>query len=423
MGATSSASNSRAAAAGILLRWFRTADFPNRLLDEVAEDRAFVMELVYGSVKWTRALEWIGGRLARRPPRPEVRAVLDVGLYQVLWLDSVAPHAAVHETVEAAKLALGAREAGFVNALLRSALRRRDELLAELGKQPVAVRTSHPDALVERWTHAHGPAGAERLCLWNNARPDVVLRLNRLRTGFEALRRHLLEAGIAVVPHQAAPDECLVLPRGVRLENVPGYLEGWFAVLDPSTLASVELLDPRPGELVLDACAAPGGKTFLIAERMRGQGSIVAADLHEDRLGRLRSNIERLGFPNVTVTLADASSSAPGWGGPFDAMLLDVPCTNTGVLRRRPDARWRFDDSRLAERIRTQSAILDRAVASLKSGGRLVYSTCSLEPEENEGVIGAFLEKHPDFHETRRLANVPPDRDMDGAFAALLRRV
>lgn len=415
-------SNSRAVAAGILLRWFKTAEFPNRLLDAVEDDRAFVMELVYGAVKWTRALAWMGARLARRAPRPEVRAILDIGLYQVLWLDSVAQHAAVHETVEAAKAKLGKKEAGFVNALLRSALRQRSELLDDLGKQPLAIRCSHPDALVNRWSRAHGPAKAGQLCLWNNARPDVVLRVNRLRTDFDSLFRRLQDAGIAVAPHPAAPGDCLVLPRKVRLEAVPGYLEGWFVVMDPSTLASVKLLEPRPGELVLDACAAPGGKTFLIAEQMLGQGRIVAADLHEDRLVRLRSNIERLGLSNVAVVLADALALAPGWGGPFDAILLDVPCTNTGVLRRRPDARWRFDDARLAEQVRAQSAILERAVSFLKPDGRLVYSTCSLEPEENDGVIRSFLEKHPEFREFRRASNVPPANEMDGAFAALLRR-
>ena len=414
--------NSRAVAAGILLRWFRTAEFPDRLLDGAAEDRAFVMELVYGAVKWTRALGWFAGRLASRAPRPELRALLDIGLYQILLLDSVAPHAAVNETVEAAKLKLGARDAGFINALLRSALRRRGELLDELGKQPMAVRMSHPDALVERWSRAHGSEGAGRICLWNNSRPSVVLRVNTPRIGFEALRMRLGEAGIAAAPHPAAPGECLVLPRGVRLESAPGYIEGWFAVLDPSTLAAVELLDPRPGELVLDACAAPGGKTFLIAARMRGLGRIVASDLHEDRMGRLRSNIERLGLENVTVARADASAPEPGWGGPFDAILLDAPCTNAGVLRRRPDARWRFSNSRLAVRVKTQSAILGRAASSLKPGGRLVYSTCSLEPEENEGVIQDFLERRPEFREARRMVSVPPEHDMDGAFAALLIR-
>ncbi len=414
--------NSRAAAADILLRWFRTAKFPDRLLDGVAEDRAFVMELVYGAVKWTRALEWIAGLVARRAPRPEVRAILDIGLYQVLMLDTVAPYAAVNETVAAAKLKLGARDAGFVNAVLRAASRRRRELLDELGKQELALRTSHPDVLVKRWRLARGPAGAEQICLWNNTRPAVVLRVNPLRTSFETLRNRLVEAGIAVTPHPAASGECLVLPRGVRLESAPGYLEGWFAVLDPAGLAAVELLEPAPGELVLDACAAPGGKTFLMAGRMRGQGRIVAADLHEDRLARLRSNIERLALSNVTVIPADAAAGAPGWGGPFDAILLDVPCTNTGVLRRRPDARWRFDDSRLADLVLTQSAILERAAAFLKPNGRLVYSTCSLEPEENDGVIREFLGRHPEFRELRRAANVPPDRGMDGAFAALLRR-
>ena len=425
-----SAHNARGTAARILAEWLARGDFPDRQLDAVAADHAFVMEMVLGVVRWRRALEWLLRKLAPRPPDRPVRALLLVGLYQLLWLDDVEPYAAVNETVEAAK-AVGSRHAAdFVNAVLRRAGRERADLLAELARQPAGIRLSHPDALLQRWQKNFGAETALNICAWDNQRAETVLRLNASCVAPDEFRQKLAAAGMAVQPLSVLGREFLVLPRGVRVSAVPGYCEGWFVVQDPATTLAVDLLAPQPGERVLDACAAPGGKSLLIAELLGGQGLLVAMDVRADRLGRLKANVERLGGDHIRVIQGDAASPEParqallaaGGSEGFDAILLDGPCSNTGVLRRRPDARWRFSATRLRKLTETQYRILHGAAALLRPGGRLVYSTCSIEPEENEQLVAHWLTAHPDFRleTTRQL--LPGVAGTDGAFAARISR-
>ena len=415
--------NSRAEAARIIARWLRTENFPDRSLEDVTANRAFVTQMVYGAARQRRALEWVIARLSNRRPAKEAIPYLLVGLYQVLMMDDVAPHAAVSETVNA--VAEHAEYAAkFVNAVLRRALREKDEIGSALARQPVGVRESHPDLLVERWTDTFGEARALSLCEWNNGTPDITISANSLRTDTPSLSRILSSAGIDARPHPAAPDNCLVLPHGVRIPDLPGFADGLFSVRDPSTMTAVALLDPRPGERILDACAAPGGKTALIAEQMRGRGSLVAMDLHADRLPRLHENVRRLGLTGITVAQGDATAG-PGDaadGKPFDRILLDVPCTNTGVLRRRPDARWRFSLDRLDALTRLQRRMLDSAAACLTPGGTLVYSTCSLEPEEGETLIASWLGDNAEFERGSTASRFPPEAGTDGIYAAVLRR-
>jgi len=415
--------NSRAVAAGILERWLATGAFPERLLERVGADRPFVMEMVYGTIKARRRLEWVLRRVVRHLPPPPLRAVLLVGLYQLLDLAEVASYAAVNETVTAARERCGRKSAGFVNAVLRNTLRQREALLAALGKQALGIRESHPDLLVERWTRRFGAAETERLCRWNNLAAETIIRVNRARIGPAEFCQRLADAGIRVRPHPFDPDRCVVLPRGVRVDQLPGFAEGWFAVQDPSTLVAVDLLAPRPGERVLDACAAPGGKTLAIAEQMAGRGVLVAADAEAERLARLRENLARLGADWVQVLQRDATLPVPERASElFDAVLLDAPCTNTGVLRRRPDARWRFSTARLAELRALQRRILKATAPLVRPGGRLVYSTCSLEREENEGLITSWLRHRPDFALIRERHLFPPVAGVDGGYVALLRR-
>lgn len=421
-------SGGRQAAVRIVARWLRSSVFPNRLMETVESDRAFVLEVVSGVVRWRRALEWVRQRLVPTRPRAEMDAPILVGLYQVLFMDTVPDYAVVNETVETAKSLLGQRAANFVNAVLRRALAEGPSLRQELAQQPTGVRLSHPDLLLERWTRQFGEENARRLCEWNNARPDVAVRVNLARTSFEAFCRALETAGIKARPHAFAPERCLVLPHGVRIADLPGYRDGWFAVQDPSTMAAVELLEARPGERILDACAAPGGKTGLLAELMQGQGVLVAMDSVAQRLAPLHENLARLGWGFVTVI--QGSADDPGavrkvcaesrQEAHFQGILLDVPCTNTGVVRRRPDARWRFSVERLGKACKTQRAILDGASALLGGGGRMVYSTCSLEPEENEEQVRRWLAAHPDFTLAGERRLFPPDSGTDGMYAARL---
>ncbi|OPZ04079.1 MAG: Ribosomal RNA small subunit methyltransferase B [candidate division BRC1 bacterium ADurb.BinA292] len=225
-------------------------------------------------------------------------------------------------------------------------------------------------------------------------------------------------------PHPYAPDECWVIPPGWAVPDLPGYAEGVFTVQDPATLAAVRLLDPQPGETVWDACAAPGGKAALIADRMDGRGRLFATDRYDDRLERLRDNLRRLQLAEVTVQKIDlrAPGEAADLPAEFDRILLDVPCSNTGVLRRKPDARWRFSGDRLADLVELQGVLLDRCASRLKKGGVLVYSTCSLEADENQSHLQRWLARRPEFRLEREVVLFPPRSRTDGAYAARLVR-
>jgi 16S rRNA (cytosine967-C5)-methyltransferase len=419
--------NSRAVAAGVLDRWLQTGLFPDRLIVTGTEDRAFVVEVVYGCAKQRRLLEWIVGRCSDRDADAPLLPYLLVGAYQILLMDHVADFAAVNETVAAAKSNPRVRHAcGFINGVLRQAVRERDRIRQEMAALPEALRLSHPDGLFQRWSAGFGKARAIALCDWNNGRANAVVHPLRGRAGAEEFRARLHDAGVEATPHPFAADEFLILPHGVRVAALPGYAEGLFTVQDASTMAAIRLLDPSPGQCVLDACASPGGKTLLIAERMGGQGDLLAVDLYEDRLQPMRDNLLRTGMESVRV--ADANAAVPAelervaGSMRFDRILVDAPCTNTGVLRRRPDARWRFSDERLGQLRKMQRAILDSVVRFLKPGGRVVYSTCSLEPEENEQLVGEWLAGHRDFSAGASSFLFPPDTQTDGAFAAALER-
>jgi 16S rRNA (cytosine967-C5)-methyltransferase len=397
--------NSRLAAARIISSWLKSDIFPDRELDAIETSRAFVMEMVLGIVRWYGALSWICDRRVQQKPRPEVYACILVGLYQLLFMDDVQEYAAVNETVEAAKVAGDERVASFVNAVLRRAQADKNNIIQALEKQPLAVRLSHPQLLIERWTKQFGTDAAIRLCEWNNRRADVVIRVNKTTQ-------------IEGQPHPFAPDRFVILPRGVSVTSLTGFADGSFYVQDPSTSMAPALLNPQPGETVLDACAAPGGKAMQLAELMKGQGTLVAMDPAADRLKPLRENVARLKWDFINVVERDITKDTSS--ARYDAILLDVPCTNTGVIRRRPDARWRFSPERLRTACDKQIAILDAAAACLEPGGRIVYSTCSLELEENEGQVDRWLTRHSEFRLADSKKLFPPESQTDGAYAALL---
>lgn len=420
--------SSRAVAAGIIAQWMETGDFPDRMMNRVISSRGFVMEVTYGVVKWKRELEWILKQCMKQLPGIPLRAHLMVGLYQSLHMDTVEAYAAVNETVAAVKEQFGQAEVNFVNAVLRRVLREKPQVLEALKSQPAGVRLSHPELLLKRWTSAFGESDAVALCEWNNTRAEVTLRINTQRIQMADFRDRLSSAGIRVEPNTFDPARFCTLSRGVNIEDIPGFEDGWFIVQDPSTLMAVDMLDPRPQERILDACAAPGGKTVAIAERI-GAGTLTAMDIHADRMGFLNDNLERMGLDGVRVVEGDMTECRKGGAGipelaglVYDGILLDVPCMNTGVLRRRADARWRFSLERLAKVNETQRAILDGAAEKVRVGGRIVYSTCSLESEEDEGLVASWLKDHPGFELVRERKLFPPRDGVDGAFAAILKR-
>ncbi len=420
--------NSRGLAGQIVSQWLKTSDFPERLLESyVFENRAFIMELVYGIVRWKRALEWITAEYVHRMPTLELKALIFVGLYQILFMTNVDAYAAVNETVNEVKNSCSGHgrqaqgEANFVNAILRRVLREKESIIQKLHAQPIGIQQSHSDCLVERWNRHFGEKATQHLCKWNNNRPNAMIRINHLKTTRNKYLSMLNDANIKILPNSAQTNEWLSLAHGTRIKDLPGYQEGYFLILDPSTGMAVDLLNPQPGNHVLDACAAPGGKTFLIAERMQKQGQLKAIDLYQDRISRLMENLKRLGCDDfVDVIQGDAEKLIKT--DSYDRILLDVPCTNTGVIRRKPDIRWRFSENRLAKINNLQRTILGCGLNLLKPGGQLVYSTCSLEPEENEYLISKCLTKRTDIHLVEERKTFPPVSKTDGVYVALLQK-
>lgn len=412
----------------ILTRWMDTEEFPDRMLTSVPPfRRGFVMDLVYTTVRNVRALAFAVDQFAeRRPTQPYAYAALLLGAAQILKMDDVAEHAEVFSTVEALKGIGGPAASGFVNAVLRNMLRNLGTVKAALDAAPLAVRESHTDEQVARWTTRFGAERAEALCQWDNKPAGVTVLSLPHRPSAPELMAAFLSAGVAAKRHPGVPQRAVCIPHGSHVDSLPGFKDGLFSVQDPATLEAVRLLDVKPGQRVLDACAAPGGKSVQIGALLDGKGFLVSMDCWKDRLIPLRENIERFGFGGIThIQVGDAKRVhlRDVGGERFDRILADVPCSNTGVQRRRADARWRFSADRLATLTATQSAILENLSSLLAPGGRLVYSTCSVEEEENEGVVGAFLRAHPEFRLVEKVLQVPPDRDCDGAFAAAIERI
>ena len=418
--------DSRVTAASVIARWLRTGEFPERLIADDVRDHAFVTDLVLTAVRRRRSLEWALDRFVRKNPGTDVRAALLVGACQLLFMPDVADHAALSATVEAVRR-LSRHQTGFANAVLRGVQRERVALLAELAAAPLAVRESHPDELVARWKEAFGDEEASRICSVDNLPAGTTLTVLPFSDSAKAghLAARLNAEGVEARVHPLEP-AAIVLGHGVRVRDLPGFDEGLFAVQDAAPLAALRLLAPQPGETILDACAAPGGKTLQIAASVGETGRVVAADLHEDRLEPLRENVARCAFlERVAVASCDAADSAAlaalfSDGCRPDAVLADVPCSNTGVLRRRADARWRFGEKRLKALHDTQLAILE-GVAALHPE-RIVYSTCSLEKEEDEDVVSDFLSKNDAYRLDGSERLLPDDSPRDGAYAALLRR-
>jgi len=414
--------NTRFIAAKKILEWMAKQPYAEDLLRDVDSDRAAICERVLGVIRWHRSLRWMIDRYAQKPPDKRTEAVLAVGLYELCWMDEP-PYATVNQCVSAAQRMASVPASRFVNAVLRRASQDRTSLLEALALQPPGIRFSFPEMLIERWTAAFGEEATVALCRQHNERADTVAHPLAGRIAAAAWVAQLKQNGIKVQPHPFRPDTYFILPRGIAVPKVPGFEEGHFIIQDPAAAPAVELLDPQPCERIWDACAAPGGKTLLIAERMKGKGLLVASDVQEERIARMSENMERAGADKVFLRLCDARRNRPEAGARYDGVLLDVPCTNTGVLRRRPDARWRFSVDRLDRILAMQRELLDGAADAVRAGGRLVYSTCSLEQEENRGQIEAFLERHPAFTFVSESRSFPPESLADGSYAALLKRI
>jgi len=367
-------------------------------------DRGLATELVYGASRRRNTLDWAIRQASTRPldkMSPWVRADLRLAAYQLLFLDRIPPSAAVNEAVELAKKYGHAGLAGFVNGVLRGFLRKKDGLsYPDPAKDPVgylSLRHSHPEWLVKRWLDRYGFEATEALLRVDNENPPLVLRPNRLKTDREGLVK-ALEAEGAVTEPARLTSEAVVLKEGPAFEDLKSFGDGLFSVQDEGSILVGQALRPRPGDTVLDACAAPGGKSTHLAELMDNKGLVVAVDPHDHKLNLIRDNARRLGTDIVTPQLGDAREVGRAMAEKAEAVLVDAPCSGLGVLRRRPDARWRKSAEQIQELHRLQLEILEGAAAAVRPGGVLVYSTCTMEPEENQGTVEVFLARHPEFH-------------------------
>jgi 16S rRNA (cytosine967-C5)-methyltransferase len=388
----------RAAAA----RWVAAVMFGGRSFDELLADdpdegaaRGLKRALSYGTLRWHFRLHAILSRLATRRLKdidPQLRALLEIGLYQLEFRE-VAEHAAVAETVNAARELGHARAAGFVNAILRRYQRERDEIATRIASD-VEARTAHPRWLVESFT-SDWPQAAERMLAANNEPPPLWLRINRARTTRDECVAALQAAGLTCATDADACDAIRVTPH-MDVRALPGFSEGLVSVQDAAAQLAIDVLAPARGERVLDACSAPGGKASHVLERTGHAAELVAVDVSPGRLARVEENFARLGLDGQTL-VGDATRSAEWWDGRgFDAVLLDAPCSGTGVIRRHPDIKILRRPADVAQFARTQSRMLEALWPLVRAGGRLLYTTCSVLKAENQDVIGDFLRRHGD---------------------------
>ena len=393
-------------------------------------DRGLCQELTYGVTRWQATLDWlIARKTTGRTQKEALQILLQLGLYQMFWLQRIPDHAAVDETVEMARELGFGPQSGFINAVLRGYAREREateKLLAQLKTTQLALGHSHPEWLIERWRGRWGAASAAQLMDWNNTPPPTYARVNSLKTDTAPLLAKWHAEGVKFSTADSdwvEPGLVFRLEGHPSLANLPSFQAGLFYIQDPSTLLAVKELDPQPGDTVLDVCAAPGGKTTFIAQCLKNNGKVIARDNAPDRLELINENCDRLGVTCVKTELSATASSTGGNLIKAGKILLDAPCSNTGVMRRRVDLRWRVRPEEISRLQRAQLVLLRDAATQLSDGGILVYSTCSLEPEENSGVIQQFLASHPQLkleHERELL----PFRDgVDGAYVARLRKV
>lgn len=448
--------DARSLAVSLLTELDRGRRTLDALLDEIGDaaglpdrrDRDLFNALVFGVLRWRGRLDFILARFSKMPSakiEPEVMNILRVALFQLTHLTRVPPSAAVNTAVEMTKALSTPRAAAFVNAILRKASAAHSQVrFPAFDQAPVAclaAEHSLPEWLVDRWLKRYGPQNARALCTSINDIPPLTLRTNTLKTSRPELMQALKGQAQTVEAAGIAPDAVIVRSLQTKLTELAAFRQGWFQVQDEAAQLVSFLLAPRPGETVLDLCAGRGGKTGHIAQLMGNRGTIVAADSNAGRLAQLCEEMRRLGVAIAAAEQWNATLRPPdAFGGRFDRVLIDAPCSGLGTLGRNPDIRWSSSKAELRALSGMQVRLLEHAAGWVKPGGLIVYSVCSLEPEETEDVIRAFLAQHRGFRIESRtddlpefarsivdsrgcLQTYPHLRYMDGFFAARLRKL
>ncbi len=437
--------SARGVAVKILNRIDRTDAYLDKLLNAEmstvelsGQDKALLFEIVHGVVRWMGRLDWVltgfyKGQFSKAIPN--VKNALRVALYQILFLDKIPEHAAVNEAVELIKKLQGQKSADLTNAILRNIIRTKNAIRYPDPEEDLvgylAAYYSHPSWMIKRWLERFNREDLEALLTSNNERANLTLRANTLKISSDDFEKLLLSVNLKFI-------------RGkfnnlfFKLQNLSNitqwkyFFEGYFNIQDESTGLACLLLDPKPGMRVLDMCAAPGGKTAFIADMMKDTGEIIALDRYESRLRIVEVNFNRLGLKSAKIFAMDALQYQDE--NKFDRVLVDVPCSGTGTLAKKPDIKWKKDLQDLKKLLPLQSALLNKAASLVKDDGVIVYSTCSIEKEENYDIVKSFLENHPEFKLTRAdnvfsgnvidengcIQTYPHLHQMDGAFAAKL---
>lgn len=359
-------------------------------------DAALATRLCFGVQQNRMLLDFWLSNLSKIPlakMEPAVRSILRLGAYQILFLDRVPDHAAVNQAVEQArKNSRNPRSAGLVNGILRSLIRQKSEL-----PQPpdLSTRYSHPQWLVEAFSRRLPPEEVEDLLRADNSEPPTCIQINTCKVETPVAVEALQQEGMTVSPHPWLPD-CLLLQGTGNLEQSAAFQRGWFYVQDAAAKLAVLAADPRPGMEVLDACAAPGGKSFATAIAMDNQGRVISCDIHPHKQILLQRGAERLGLPIIQPEVLDGKDCKEDFLNKFDLVIADVPCSGLGIIRKKPDIRYK-DPEPLAGLPKVQSAILENVSRYVRPGGVLLYATCTLLERENEEIVAAFLEKRKDF--------------------------
>ena len=434
----------RGAAVRLLNRVERSDSYLDRVLDaelrnsELSDlDKGLLTELVHGVLRWQNKLDWVLNGFSHgnfQKSEVNIKNTLRVALYQILFLDRIPHAAAVNEAVELIKRIRGDKVGGLVNAVLRNIIRNIEGIRypdpTEDYVQYLSVMYSHPHWMVKRWMKRFGREETQKMLVANNERPGLSLRINRLKAQSAEFHTMLDQQHITYTP-SSITDFFVKAKSLTRIGQMELFRRGFFTIQDESAILPCLLLAPRPGERVIDLCAAPGGKTTAIAEMMKNEGEILAIDKYEVKLISIKSACDRLGLHNVKLMALDASTLESEQA---DKVLLDAPCSGLGVLMKKPDIKWKREITDIIKMAKVQRELMDNAARLVRPGGVLVYSTCTTEPEENQEIVTRFLSEHPGFatedarqfvspglvNDSGVVETFPHRHGMDGSFAVRL---
>lgn len=366
-------------------------------------DRAFVTELVYGTLKWKLSLDWVIQQFSSVKPAkisPWIMNILRLGLYQLLYMDRIPVSAACNESVNLAKRYGHGGSSGFVNAIMRNVSRNKDSIKYPDRKRELvkylSVRYSYSEWMVKKFVELYGEEFTENLLASGNTVPELTVRVNTLKISCEELVEELKADGVEAVSCRYVED-ALTLVNPSSLTRLKAFKNGHFQVQDESSMLVGRVLDPKPGELIIDACSAPGGKATHIAQLMDNKGLVLARDVHEHKIKLIEDAARRLGVTCIKTEIFDASAKDENNYMKADRVLLDAPCSGLGIIRRKPDIKWTRTAEECAALTILQKKLLKAASDNVKPGGVLVYSTCTIVPEENSWIVESFLEENQDF--------------------------